>query len=259
MRYVNTGGQNSPQQEDWLQQKLLHMNNAHGFQKRNEESARTYLPVLYMHHSIENCDSYAINANKLFFSHRYVWKNNNEHIGWTNTIPAFSAFLFLNICFKTRTKYLRKATWCQISKRIEPINQFKSSMKTWRRDNTCMSQEIHTGLTFCRGYFLVDVIHIIHAYFVWLALEQSFDWSKASKTSSIAWYFGPWEVWMKFRQVIFKLNLVIGGTVISCETALRWMPLDFTDDQSTMAQAIACYLSQCWPKFMSPYDVARSQ
>ena len=44
------------------------MNNAHGFQKRNDESDRTYLPVLYMHHSIETCDSYTINANKFIFS-----------------------------------------------------------------------------------------------------------------------------------------------------------------------------------------------
>ena len=65
-------GQNSPQQEDCLWQKLLHMNNARGFQKKNEESARTNLPALYMHHSIETCDSYTIKANKFIFSHRYV-------------------------------------------------------------------------------------------------------------------------------------------------------------------------------------------
>ena len=46
----------------------------------------------------------------------------------------------------------------------------------------------------------------------------------------------------------------------------RWMPLDFTDDKSTLVQVMAwCrqatshYLSQCWPRFMSPYGVTRPQ
>ena len=54
--------------------------------------------------------------------------------------------------------------------------------------------------------------------------------------------------------------------VISCLIDLRWMPLDLTDDKSTSVQKMAwCrqatshYLSQCWPRFMSPYGVTRSQ
>ena len=53
---------------------------------------------------------------------------------------------------------------------------------------------------------------------------------------------------------------------ISYEVALRWMPLDLTDDKSALDQAIAwCrqatghYLSPCWPRSMSPYDVTRPQ
>ena len=48
--------------------------------------------------------------------------------------------------------------------------------------------------------------------------------------------------------------------------ALRWMPLDHTDDKSTLVQIMAwCrqatshYLSQCWHRFMSPYSVTRPQ
>ena len=41
---------------------------------------------------------------------------------------------------------------------------------------------------------------------------------------------GPWEIWMKFLYVIFKQISVIDGWGISCEIALIWMPLDFTDD-----------------------------
>ena len=62
-----------------------------------------------------------------------------------------------------------------------------------------------------------------------------------------------------FRYVIIKLTLVNGGWGISNEIALRWMPLDLTDDKSTLVQVMAwCrqatshYLSQCWPRSMSP-------
>ena len=55
---------------------------------------------------------------------------------------------------------------------------------------------------------------------------------------------------------------MIGGWGISCEIALIWMPLDFSDDQSTLVQAMAwcCqatshYLSQCWPRSLSPCGV----
>ena len=53
---------------------------------------------------------------------------------------------------------------------------------------------------------------------------------------------------------------------ISCKIALRWMPLDLADNKSTLVQVMAwCrqatshYLSQCWPRFMSPYGVIRPQ
>ena len=50
----------------------------------------------------------------------------------------------------------------------------------------------------------------------------------------------------------------------SCETALRWMPQNTFNDQSTLVQVMAwcCqatshYLSQCWSRSMSPYGVNR--
>ena len=76
----------------------------------------------------------------------------------------------------------------------------------------------------------------------------------------------PGRFQCNFRYVIFKLTLVNGGWVISYEIALRWMPLDFTDDKSTLVQVMAwCrqatshYLSQCWPRSLSPYGVTRPQ
>ena len=76
----------------------------------------------------------------------------------------------------------------------------------------------------------------------------------------------PGEFEWNFRYVIFKRILVIGGWGISCEIALIWMSLDFTDDQSTLVQvmpwcqqATSHYLSQCWPKSLLPYGVTRPQ
>ena len=57
-----------------------------------------------------------------------------------------------------------------------------------------------------------------------------------------------------------------GGWSISYEIALRWIPLDLTDDKSTLIQIMAScrqatrhYLSQCWPRSLSPYGVTRPQ
>ena len=70
----------------------------------------------------------------------------------------------------------------------------------------------------------------------------------------------PGRFKVNFRWVIFKLNLVVNGWGISCETAVRWMSLDLTDDKSTLVQVMAwChqatshYLSQCWPRSPSPW------
>ena len=69
----------------------------------------------------------------------------------------------------------------------------------------------------------------------------------------------------KFRYVIMKWIFVIDDWGISREIALIWRSLDFTDDQSTLFQLMAwCrqatshYLSQCWPRSLSPYGVTRS-
>ena len=76
----------------------------------------------------------------------------------------------------------------------------------------------------------------------------------------------PGRFKFNFRLVIFKLNLVNGGWGISYEVALIWMPLNPTDDKSTSVQVMAwCrkatshYLSQCWPRSMSPNGVTRPQ
>ena len=74
----------------------------------------------------------------------------------------------------------------------------------------------------------------------------------------------PGRFEFNFRQVIFKLILVVDACGISCETVLRSMPLYLTDYKSAWVQvmawccqAISHYLSQCWLRSMSPYGVTR--
>ena len=76
----------------------------------------------------------------------------------------------------------------------------------------------------------------------------------------------PGKFEWNWRKVIFKLISVIDGWGISCKIALRWMPLDLTDDKSILVQVMAwChqatshYLSQCWLRSLSPYGVTRPQ
>ena len=49
----------------------------------------------------------------------------------------------------------------------------------------------------------------------------------------------PGKFQWNFRHVFFKKILVIYGWGISCEIALIWMSLDFTDDQSRLVQVMA--------------------
>ena len=67
------------------------------------------------------------------------------------------------------------------------------------------------------------------------------------------------------KKSIFKLNLLIGTFQASFDKVPRWMIPDLTD-KSTLGQVMAwChqatshYLSQCWPRSMSPYGVIRPQ
>ena len=76
----------------------------------------------------------------------------------------------------------------------------------------------------------------------------------------------PGRFQFNLRKVILKLTSVNGGWGVSYEIALRWIPQDLTNDKSTLVQAMACcrqatshYLSQCWPRSMSPNGVTRPQ
>ena len=94
----------------------------------------------------------------------------------------------------------------------------------------------------------------------WLTLLEPLTWYCIFNS------LAPGKFEWNIIYAIFKWILVIGGWVISCEIALIWMSLDFTDDQSTLVQVMAwChqatshYLSQCWPRSLSPYGITRPQ
>ena len=91
------------------------------------------------------------------------------------------------------------------------------------------------------------------------ALYLPFEW----------WILMHWtlgiSIWFYILQAIFKLILVNGSWGIPYEIALGWVRLGLTD-KSTLVQVMAwClqatshYLSQCWPRSMSPNGVTRPQ
>ena len=77
----------------------------------------------------------------------------------------------------------------------------------------------------------------------------------------------PGKFESNFRYLIFQIISLINGWGISSELVLRWMLLDLADDnKSTLVQVMAwCrqatnhYLSQCWPRSLSPYGITRHQ
>ena len=76
----------------------------------------------------------------------------------------------------------------------------------------------------------------------------------------------PGRFQANFRKITFQLILVIDDWSISCKIVFKWMPMDLAGVKSTLVQVMAwCrqatshYLSQCWPRSLSPYGVTRPQ
>ena len=77
----------------------------------------------------------------------------------------------------------------------------------------------------------------------------------------------PRKIWgCNFKNATLKLALLIGTFRASFDKVLRWMIQDLTDDKSTLVQvmvwcrqATSHYLSQGWPRYISPYVAIRPQ
>ena len=122
----------------------------------------------------------------------------------------------------------------------------------------------------CRPLGNITVILILYTDFKLILWTTSFGtpfeihlmWMPQKLINSLA----PGRLKVNFRWVIFKLILVVNGWGICCETVLIWMSLDHIYDKSTLVQVMAwcrqatChYLSQCWPRSMSPNGITRPQ
>ena len=106
----------------------------------------------------------------------------------------------------------------------------------------------------------VEISLLLHWFYY--SLVQSNGFSRTQGINSLA----PGKFEWNFGHVIFKHILVIAGWGISSEIAQIWMSLDFIDDQSILVQVMAwCrqaashYLSQCWPRSLTPYGITRPQ
>ena len=131
--------------------------------------------------------------------------------------------------------------------KLPPVNRWRLTHK-W---NWQSNQTNHLG----------KYITWIHTN-AWLNRNKT----KHNKTGRIFNSLAPGTFKFNFRWVIFKLILVKGGWGISYEIFLRLMPLDHINDKSTLVQVMAwCrqatghYLSQRWPRSMSPNGVTRPQ
>ena len=102
---------------------------------------------------------------------------------------------------------------------------------------------------------------------VWRMLRWWYGSGGVSQQSDKHWLIGPWGIWMQLQKLnILNFDLPIGTSRASFDKVLRWMIQDLTDDKSTLVQVMAwCrqatshYLSQCWPRSVSPYGVIRPQ
>ena len=106
-----------------------------------------------------------------------------------------------------------------------------------------------------------STVHCVHAC-VNIEGLRTITVNHPSQHNSLATGKFEWH----FRYLIFQIFSGIDSWGISCEIALRWMSLDLTDDKSTLVQVIAWwrqatthYLSQWWPRSLSPYDITRPQ
>ena len=79
-------------------------------------------------------------------------------------------------------------------------------------------------------------------------------------------HWSPGGFGCNFKNSILKLALLICTFRASFDKVIRWITQDLTDHKSTLVQVMAwChqatshYLSQCWPRSLSPNGVTRPQ
>ena len=131
-------------------------------------------------------------------------------------------------------------------------------------ESSRISNTTHTRILSLAVY-TATIVTVYSGTIVYVDLAVStLETCNTTKQSMLLTPLTPGRFKANFRRVIFKLILVTNGWGIYCEIALRWMSMNPTDDKSTLVQVMAwcCqatshYLSQCWPRSLSPYSVTR--
>ena len=132
-------------------------------------------------------------------------------------------------------------------------SHFLDDSRTYLVPNVVMQHADHRG-SLAVGYRVKDLIHLRRV----THRNLTTPW----KPQLTHWPLGGFDWSLKL--VNFKLISPINIWSIYCEIAIRWIPQYLTDQ--TLVQVMAwCheatshYLSQCWPRSLSPYDVTRPQ
>ena len=93
-------------------------------------------------------------------------------------------------------------------------------------------------------------------------------WKNGAEISTFVYFnsFAPVKCGCNFESLIFKLVIQNSSLGTRCETALKLMSQNLINEKSTLVQVMAWwrqaashYLSQCWPRSISPHIVTRPQ
>ena len=148
--------------------------------------------------------------------------------------------------------------WKIISHRTPQSNLPNKSYECLRANSWQYGSGRAEGTSMCKMYNMTNLVY-----------RQNVPYRTVPTNNSTVMHINslaPGKFEWNFRYVIFQGILVIDGWGISSEIALLWMSVDFIDDQSTLVrvmawcrQAASHYLSQCWPRPLTPYGVIRPQ
>ena len=112
----------------------------------------------------------------------------------------------------------------------------------------------------------VYIFSIIFGHWDAIVHWKTSSWKTRTNLSYMINSLVPGVFVYSLNLVNFKLISMINISSIFCEIAIRWMPQHVTDHESRLVQvmvwcrqATSHYLSQCWHRSLSPYDVTRPQ
>ena len=169
-----------------------------------------------------------------------MWNNKETYISIINLFPPSR-----KICIFKQNLWNNKETYISI------INLFPPSRKICISRMVQPCRKLYTMYVACIIYRLIGVhlwhFHITCQTYICVGLSLS-----VSCSVYVLYYpsqgQSPGKFEWNFRYVISIWILRTDGWGITCEIALIWMSLDFTDDQSTLVQATIHFFKQFLPR-----------